>query len=389
MTYLRQFKLALVAVFAAMALQSIAGCSGFFTDRATTTTTSGSQRFAFVSNFNNAASPGTISVYTLDPNTGALTSTGPAVTTGGDLTSVGPASLATANSGNFLYSADDGGGVSAFTVDANTGALTTISGSPFATGLFVPVAIAVDPASKFLYVADSAAGAIAEFTINSSTGALTTVPGSPIANFPHATSLTVHPKGAFLYVTTETGTDGFGVPSITAFKIDANSGALTNASLTAPFPRGQPQAIAITPAGAFAYVANGFSGVEPYSVDPSSGAQTKLSSGVFLTNNDPIAITTDLSGKFVYVVNRDDSNSANNTITALAILSDGSLSSDGSALTVSSPASVELDPSGKFVYVTNFNNSTVSIFSINASTGQLTSAGSASTGTNPSNVAFH
>ena len=372
----------LAVLLAASALQmATAGCSGFFTDR-TTTTTSSSQSFAFVSNFNNAGA-GTISMYTLNTSTGALT-TGSTVATGAssDATSFGPAALATAKAGSFLYSANDGGTVSAFSVNATTGALTAISGSPFPTSLSVPTAIAVDPTSKFVYAADSGGAGVAAFSINSSTGGLTKVTGSPFtAGGFRSVGVTVHPNGKFLYLALESF--GTGV-----FNIDTSSGALSSFRIVPPFANGQPQAIAINPAGTFAYIANGFSGVEAYSVT-STGDLTRIGLSAFPTGNNPIAIATDTSGKFVYVVNRDDATAANNTITALAIQSDGSLAQITSGtLSLHSPSSVALDPSGKFVFVTNFNNATVSTFSINSSTGQLTLVGAVSTGTNPSGIAF-
>src|SRR5712675_2362631 len=218
------------AVASVIALQSLLGCSGFFTGRATTTTTGSSTSFAFVSNFNNAAT-GSISIYNRDTGSGALTSNGSIAT--GDSTdgrSFGPSALATASSGSFLYSANDGGGISAFTVNSSNGALTTVSGSPFLSGLLVPTAIAVDPTSKFVYVADSGAAGIGGYAINSSTGALTTISGSPfLTGGLRALSVTVHPNGRFVY--TALGAFGTGI-----FTIDTNSGALSNLSVAPPFP---------------------------------------------------------------------------------------------------------------------------------------------------------
>jgi 6-phosphogluconolactonase (cycloisomerase 2 family) len=372
------------AIASFLALQSLLGCSGFFTDRATTTTTpNGSTSFAFVSNFNNAAT-GSISIYNRDTGTGALTANG-SIATGdsSDGRSFGPAALATANSGSFLYSANDGGGISAFAVNSSNGALTTVSGSPFLTGLLVPTAIAVDPTSKFVYAADSGAAGIGGYAINASTGALSTISGSPFLTLGlRALSVTVHPNGRFVY--TALGAFGTGI-----FAIDTNSGALSNFSVEPPFAGGQPQEVALNPAGTLAYVANGVSGVEAYSVNSSSGALTRIGNAAFATGNNPIALTVDSGGKFVYVVNRDDNNAANDFITALAIQSDGSLAAiNNGVLAVSSPSAVAIEPGNKFVYVTDFNSSAVSIFSVNATTGQLTAAGSVAAGTNPSSIAF-
>lgn len=51
------------------------------------------------------------------------------------------------------------------------------------------------------------------------------------------------------------------------------------------------------------------------------------------------------------------------------------------------PVSVTVDRSGKFAYVTNSNSNDVSVYTINAMTGALTSVGAAvATGTRPYSI---
>ncbi len=52
----------------------------------------------------------------------------------------------------FAYVISDSG-VSAYTIDATSGALKPVAGSPFAAGSG-PISIAVDPTGKFAYVAN-------------------------------------------------------------------------------------------------------------------------------------------------------------------------------------------------------------------------------------------
>jgi 6-phosphogluconolactonase (cycloisomerase 2 family) len=56
--------------------------------------------------------------------------------------------------------------------------LTPISGSPFATQA-APAALAIDPAGQFLYVGQSSTKGIEALSIDAATGALTTISGSP------------------------------------------------------------------------------------------------------------------------------------------------------------------------------------------------------------------
>lgn len=118
----------------------------------------------------------TVTEFTYSTITGSLTA-GAGITTGA--ASV-PTGIAIDPSGAFLYVSDSGTGkVSAFTINPANGHLTAIAGSPFtASGTAsptTPTALAVDPSSQFLYVANGDAGTISVFKITAGTGVLTAV----------------------------------------------------------------------------------------------------------------------------------------------------------------------------------------------------------------------
>jgi hypothetical protein len=73
------------------------------------------------------------------------------------------------------------GNISVYSVDPDTGSLTPVSGSPFA-GAPEPMALAVDPSSKFLYITSGIANlapapVISAFSLDPSTGVPSPVPG--------------------------------------------------------------------------------------------------------------------------------------------------------------------------------------------------------------------
>src|SRR6516225_7083650 len=79
----------------------------------------------------------------------------------------------------FVYVANaNSNNVSGYTLNPTTGALTPISGSPFAAGSG-PFSVAVDPTGKFAYVANETSNNVSGYTINPTTGALTAIAGSP------------------------------------------------------------------------------------------------------------------------------------------------------------------------------------------------------------------
>jgi len=84
-------------------------------------------------------------------------------------------------SGRFAYVANaNSNTISGYTIDASSGALTPLPGSPFAAGTFL-ASVAVDPSGRFAYVANNGSNTISGYTIDASTGVLTPLPGSPFA----------------------------------------------------------------------------------------------------------------------------------------------------------------------------------------------------------------
>jgi len=120
-----------------------------------------------------------------------------------------------------------------------------------------PVAIGADPASDFLFVTDSGAGdggegAVYGFAIDASTGALTPVAGSPAAAGMNPRALVVDPSGTL--VLTGGGLPNQGVVSV--FSLAPANGALALLSSTPlNFPP-TPIQLAVDPSGNFFYVAS-------------------------------------------------------------------------------------------------------------------------------------
>ena len=127
--------------------------------------------------------------------------------------------------------------ISAFMINAATGVLVPVAGSPYPAGGTTPGGIAVSSDGAFLYVANQGTNNIPTFTVVPGTGALTPV-GPPVPAGTTPTSVTVSPDGAFLYAANQGSNDVF------AYKINGVSGALATAS-GSPFPDGvTPRAIA-------------------------------------------------------------------------------------------------------------------------------------------------
>jgi 6-phosphogluconolactonase (cycloisomerase 2 family) len=317
-------------------------------------------RFAYTANSNMAFGVYSISAFTVNAATGALTPVaGSPFTTGGAF----PSAVTVDPTGKFAYvthqNSDD---ISAFTIDTITGALTPVAGSPFATESY-PHSVAVDPTGKFAYVSSSLN--VSAYSIDATTGALTLVPGSPFATGGNAWSVAVDPTGSFVYVANGA------TWTVSAYSIDAATGALT-AVVGSPFAAGaSPQSIAVDPTGKFAYTANSAANnITAFTINAATGALTTVAGSPFAAGNAPYSVTVDPKGKFVYVPNVNSSNvsvyTINNVTGALTPVA-GSPFADGTQ-----PWFVAVDPTGKFAYTANQNSSNVSANTIDAATGALT-----------------
>jgi 6-phosphogluconolactonase len=119
-----------------------------------------------------------IAAWSINTSTGAITVVPGSPFPSGVISGDAPNSLFVTPSGGFLYALSGGVTAFGFSVDANSGALSAINGSPFtlssATDHF-----AIDPSGQFLYAAS--ANNVAGFDINASTGTLTAFTAPPVS----------------------------------------------------------------------------------------------------------------------------------------------------------------------------------------------------------------
>ena len=102
------------------------------------------------------------------------------------------------------------------------------------------VAVTIDPTGEFAYVANmsfDAPGRVSAYSINATTGALTPVAGSPFATLTGPTKIVIDPQGVFLYVACNGGPTHFG--GLLGFSINRSTGALTPLS-GSPFSPADP-----------------------------------------------------------------------------------------------------------------------------------------------------
>lgn len=344
---------------------------------------------------------GTISVFTINPVSGALTLIpGSAVPTGPIVSSfqfVPHTSFAWALNPGFEYPLENGfgdGSIYDYSVDSTTGLLTPVTGSPFyqldgtsstpsctsqppnspgPTGLGSTAYITLAPTGTFGFATNVATGApvnannseIWQFTVDPTSGAPNLLAGSSIPQVCTSTDLspvTLDPSGRFLYTVADPSTGN----GLYAFSIDSATNALTEIA-GSPYPIFS--SLVIDPTGRFAYGVNVDNQLYGYTINASSGALTQITGGPYTTKLASIAF--DPNGQFAYLTESDGIYvySINGTT--------GALTATGSSVPLNSPQSpLQIDPSGQFAYIIVNTGASglgtgIYAFTITAGTGAL------------------
>ena len=136
-----------------------------------------------------------------------------------------------------------------------------------------------------------------------------------------------------------------------------------------------PWSVAVHHSGKFVYVANEGSysptGVSIFSIDGTTGTLTSV--GTVSSAGRAGAVAIDPTGKFAYVANGSNSSpgEANSVSMYTVNATTGALTPTGTIAAGSNPTSIAIDPFGKFAYVTNSDSNNVSMYTIDTTTGGL------------------
>ncbi|MFZ0803124.1 MAG: beta-propeller fold lactonase family protein [Terriglobales bacterium] len=343
-----------------------------------------------------------LTAYTVALGNGALTQLGSAQSTG-----TSPFAMALSPARNAIFVDNTvSETVSSYTINSD-GSLTAGTGT-VKTGT-MPMGMAIDPLGRFLFVANQGSSNISMFSI--SNASLTEVAGSPFTTIPAGTTFPTGPSavavsatGNFLYVAnTFTNT-------VSAYSISATGLTVLG---TSPFAVGlAPSGLALPPSGAFLYVANtGTNNISAFNicdkvvlscadVNNPNGNLMPVAGSPFSDGGGPVAIAVDPAFDFLYVLDKTSNQvssfafgTGTGVLTPLSVTPTVSTGQAPAAFViVSGTTGVNIgntltNPTD-FVYVVNNESSTLSVFTLNTTTGVLTTLGlAAQTAVNPTAVA--
>ena len=256
-----------------------------------------SRKFLYVAN----AQADTISIFNVLGD-GTLSLTGTATQAGS-----GPHSAVIDPSGNYLLVTNSfSNNVSVFSIDAGSGALTEVGGSPFFANNS-PSEILVLPADNFVYVSNPGIGQVTAFSFDPASGFMTQLTPSPYVSGPGASALAIDGSSHFLYVanTSATNPGSSTVGNISAFNIDPTTGELSpvrGQPFTSKVGSG-PSTLTVTPDNRFLFATtpgSSFS-IWCFGIDPASGTLTAVASSPFSQTAGGLFSLIDTTGNFLYI----------------------------------------------------------------------------------------
>ena len=281
------------------------------------------------------------------------------------------------NTGKFLFVTNPfdntgNGSLAAFTINPGSGALTAAAGSPYTPTESQPYNLAVDPSGLYLYVTDAQSALISTDAIGAG-GALTldvsTASTGAATNFPYGVA--IDPAGPYVFA----GSDNLHVNG-TLEAYAANAGVLTPVTGvlgTSTYRSGNvPYQLAVDPVNALLFAANYFDGDIVVDSIGAGGQLTAVAGSPFpfqagLPTNQPYAMAVYPKGGFLYVTD-----SVANSVDEYSYGANGTLGKWIIYEVGAAPKGITIDPTGSFLYVSNSGDGTVSAFTINATTGELT-----------------
>jgi DNA-binding beta-propeller fold protein YncE len=279
-----------------------------------------------------------------------------------------PFGIAATPNHQFLYvSSFQNNQVNEFLISAASGVITPLTCTTVATTDVQPLKIAINPAGTLLYTANQI-GSVTGFSINATTGCLTAISTTPTDTV--ARGITIDQSGQFVYVVTGGG-------GIDAFQI-GSTGTLTRLAI-AGFDSGTTTMLAVKAVPTFEVLmatdGGSTNNLRTFNINTTTGVLTPIiatAPGSSPANPSAIAFNTPLNATtpLFYIANTASNNLTVNTVDATGAIGTASLT----VPVATGPIDLAVDPLGKFLYVANNGSSTVSVLNANITAANTTTA---------------
>jgi 6-phosphogluconolactonase (cycloisomerase 2 family) len=284
-----------------------------------------------------------------------------------------PAAVAQDPRNRFVYVANAGSdNVSAFAIDAQSGQLIEVEGSPYTVGKS-PGHIQIDANGWYLYTLNKDSQDISVFLIHVKKGQLAEAQGSPVSVAKQPVDIVTDPTARYVYVSNTADKS----VNVYRYRTAITPSIFEIVDYGSPFVfEYMPSAVTFDPTGRFAIVAyNETSQVSVFYVHVSTGALTPIKNNTkpFQLQGKGVADAVfHPDGRYLYVLNQQSRSISQLQMERLG----GQLSTIDKPIPVDgNPRSLVMDPSGRYLYVTMEGKKGLSKYQVDATSGRLSEAG--------------
>lgn len=307
----------------------------------------------------------------------AILATGCGNGSNNNINSVGGGSIGSASSSYLLYTDATAAKLNVASI-GSTGTLSSGTASS-QTGV-EPIAVATTPDGKFVYVLNANSATVSQFAV--ATDGSLTQPGPAIGTGLQPTAMAVDPQERFVVVAnTNSGAGG----TLSIFNINTTNGILTAAGTALPLNVSDPKTVTIS--GNFVYIADART-IDVLVFTPQTASFVFQSGSPF----SPAAAGTNITALYSppqasTVLYAADTNT--NSLLSFS-LTGGALTQTGSVLTGRQPVALTTDKQNQFLFVANQLDGSISVFTVNPTTGAVTAASTTTltSGTAPNALAY-
>jgi 6-phosphogluconolactonase len=318
-----------------------------------------------------------ISIFHVDPITGALTAHGSIAAFGSS-----PSFLAVNRGTTNLYAVDESttGRVGSYAIGATDGALTYLNNSVSSSGSG-PAFVSVDVTGKYVFVANYDTGTVAVLPVGAGGKLGAATDSQTVGMYAHMTL--VDPSNQFVFVPC------LGSDYIAQFRFDAVAGKLLPNAVphVATAQMAGPRHLAFHPSGKYVYLINETnSTMTAFAFDSASGTLREIETQPtapqgFVGVNTGSQVVVHPSGKLVFGSNRGD-----DSIVVFAIdEATGKMTLKGHTKSGGvKPWDFTVDPTGTFLYAANQDSNNIFPLRIDVAQGTLVPTASPVTVSTPS-----
>jgi len=287
-----------------------------------------------------------------------------------------PSFLALSPKGQYLYAVNElsPGAVSAFAIDPQSGKLAFLNQQPSHGG--APCHLTTDRQGRFLLVANYLSGTLSVYPIDPE-GRLAAATQVVQHAKPGVTSKQDGPHAHFITLTADNRfalSCDLGIDQVLVYRFDSVNGKLLTHTAVTLSPGAGPRHLDFHPTGQYVYVINELdSTLTVFAYAAETGRLTKLQTLSTLPEgyagpNACAEVWVHPAGKYVYGSNR-----GHDSIVIYAVEeATGKLSVVGHEPTQGkNPRNFVIDPTGSFLFVANQDSDTIVNFQIDTHTGQL------------------